>query len=196
MTPQRPSLEQKLQQWSNLPKECNRCDISKLCNHKVYHSSHIHTPPFTRIQPSRTDILFIGEAPGQTEYTHKEPFIGPAGDALRTIIAEAVPPTMSYTIVNAVLCTPFTDPSRYKIRIPSLSEVSECSKWLTTLCRKIKPRKVVALGAIADKAVGYIRMNIPLPEHLTITHPSRIMQSAKSDYEYDNAILKIQEYLK
>lgn len=195
MTKPHPSLENKLHQWASLARECSKCDISKYCTHKVYHLSKISHPSFTTMLPSRVDILFIGEAPGQSEYNESEPFIGQSGQVLRSIIEEAVPKHVTYTITNSILCTPFTDHTRYDIRAPSLSEIRECAGWLTTLCRKIRPKKVIAVGNVAEKSIKFIRMKIPLPEHIQIRHPSFIMRSSKFDYEFDNAVLQIQEYI-
>lgn len=147
---------------------------------------------FTPAPTQTIDILLIGEAPGQVEYAEKEPFIGPAGMTLQDIINEAIPPIFSYCIINSVMCTPFEDEYRYNIRMPSLSEVKECSAHLTRIAKTLKPKYVILLGKIAEKAFKYI--NCPLPIPLAVKHPSAIMQS-RTTYEYDNAVLKIKEYL-
>jgi uracil-DNA glycosylase family 4 len=182
-----PSAQFKLHHLArNHIEPCNLCDISKLCKHKVIYRM------FTPAPTQTIDILLIGEAPGQVEYAEKEPFIGPAGMTLQDIINEAIPPIFSYCIINSVMCTPFEDEYRYNIRMPSLSEVKECSAHLTRIAKTLKPKYVILLGKIAEKAFKYI--NCPLPIPLAVKHPSAIMQS-KTTYEYDNAVLKIKEYL-
>jgi uracil-DNA glycosylase family 4 len=176
--------------WSKELQSCNKCDISKYCDHKVTY--FIHSP---RISPF-IDILFIGEAPGESEYTNKEPFIGPSGQTLRAILDEALEPDISYCITNSILCTPFTSDSRYTIRTPSLSEVRECTVHLTTLCKQLQPKHVIALGKIAEKAIVEIRKKIILPTSIYILHPSMISQAKDYNYQFDKAVLTIQEYLK
>ena len=190
MIPSPLTTKQKLKIWANNVANCSKCDISKYCNHKVTH--YLFTPrPSTTVQ-----ILFIGEAPGESEYINKEPFIGPSGVCLRDIIDEAVPDGISFCITNSILCTPFTDESRYSIGTPSLSEVKECSTHLASLYRKIRPKYIVALGKVAEKAVIHLSKTLPIPHYIQILHPSKISQSKDYHYQFEKASLAIQEYLK
>lgn len=179
----------KLKIWSDDLQSCSKCDISKYCAHKVTYS--IHSP---RASPF-IDILLIGEAPGDSEYTNKEPFIGPSGHTLRAILEEALEPDISYCITNSILCTPFTSDHRATIRTPSPSEVKECAPHLTTLCKQLKPKHLIALGKIAEKSILELRKKIPLPPHIYILHPSMISQAKDYNYQFDKAVLAIQEYL-
>lgn len=182
-----PTARVKLNIWDKSVQPCTKCDISKLCKHKVTYFTYCPRPTKT------IDILFIGEAPGQVEYAEREPFIGPSGAVMREIIQESVPPHLSYCITNSILCTPFTDDTRYTIRTPSLSEVRECAAHLTRLIRYINPRKIILVGRIAEKAIKHV--TCPIPPTTAIRHPSAIMQDTKSTYEFDNAVLTIQRYL-
>jgi len=173
--------------WHHTVSSCAKCDISSFCKHKVTHSVYIPNQSIRRI-----DILFIGEAPGASEYNEQEPFIGPSGQVLRDIIKEAVPTDLSYCLTNSILCTPFTDASLYNIRQPSLSEVQECRGHIARLCKLIRPRYIILLGRVAQKT--YKQMGIPT-KALELPHPSHIMQSKKYHYEFDKAVLQIQEYL-
>lgn len=184
------SVKQKLRIWANEVEACNKCPISAYCDHKVTH--YVFTPkPKTSV-----DILFIGEAPGESEYINKEPFIGPSGACLRDIITEAVPDDISFCITNSILCTPFTDASRYSIGTPSLSEVKECNTHLQSLYRKIKPKYIVALGKVAEKAIVHLSKHIPIPHYIQVLHPSKIAQAKDYHYQFEKASLAIQEYLK
>lgn len=184
------SSKQKLRIWANEIASCSKCDISNYCDHKVTH--FLFTP---RPKPY-VDILFIGEAPGESEYLNQEPFIGPSGTCLREIIDDAVPNDISFCITNSILCTPFTDSSRYTIGTPSLSEVKECSPHLQSLYRKIKPKYIIALGKVAEKAVIHLSKTIHIPHYIQVLHPSKILQSKDYHYQFEKASLAIQEYLK
>lgn len=184
------SSKQKLRIWANEVASCSKCSISALCDHKVTHYIFAPKPrPYV-------DILFIGEAPGESEYINQEPFIGPSGICLREIIEDAVAPDISFCVTNSILCTPFTDESRYSIGTPSLSEVKECSTHLARLYKKIKPKYIVALGKVAEKAVIHLAKTLPIPHYVQVLHPSKISQATDYHYQFEKASLAIQEYLK
>lgn len=183
------TAKQKARVWADNLASCSRCDISKFCDHKVTH--YIYTP-----RPSAfVDILFIGEAPGESEYINEEPFIGPAGECLRAIIIETLADDISYCITNSILCTPFTDESRYKIGTPSLSEVKACQPHLVALYRKLQPKYIVCLGKTAEKAVLSMSRILPIKHYVQVLHPSRISQAKDYNYQFDKASLAIQEYI-
>src|SRR5690606_28959274 len=66
--------------YVTLANECTKCDISDFCTNKVTHrnSAELKVP---------VDVLFVGEAPGLTEYTLEEPFVGPSGEVLENLIS-------------------------------------------------------------------------------------------------------------
>ena len=171
--------------WSHDTQLCSKCDISLICKHKVTHRLH------TLSLSSRVEVMLIGEAPGESEYINKQPFVGPAGECLNTIIKEALKPTTSYIVTNAILCTPFKDFDRDSIRAPSNIEINACSSHIQSLVDAVRPKYFIALGRIAEKTCKLLK----IPHYIYVLHPSRIMQSTKSDYEYDNAILNIQRYV-
>jgi len=135
--------------------------------------------------------MFIGNAPNEQEYINKQPSVGQEGECLNTIIKEALQPTTSYIITNSILCTPFKDTDRDSIRAPNNIEISSCSSHIQSLVNEIRPKYVIALGRIAEKTCKLLK----IPHYIYVLHPSRIMQSTKSDYEYDNAILNIKRYV-
>lgn len=179
------SAKQLAASWSHQVQRCSKCDISLLCKHKVTH--RVHTISLS----SRVDVMLIGEAPGESEYANKQPFVGPAGTVLQTIIKEAFKPSTSYIITNAILCTPFKDIDRDSIRSPSNIEVNSCASHIQSLVETVRPKYFVALGRVAEKTCKLLK----IPHYIYVLHPSKIMQSSKSDWEYDNAILNIKNYI-
>lgn len=170
---------------SKQSQSCSICDISRFCTHKVTH--RIHNPH----NRDTLDILFLGEAPGESEYINKTPFIGPAGEFLNAIIEEALNPNTSYCITNAIWCVPYTDNTRSLYRSPFLSEIQGCGGNVRSTINLVKPKHFIALGAIAEKSFKYLKIT----NYCKISHPSAIMQSSKSSYEFDNAVLTIKQYL-
>jgi uracil-DNA glycosylase len=155
---------------------CHTCEISALCTHKV-----ILSPKNPNRYP---DLLFVGEAPGESEYICKEPFVGKAGQILREITAQLPDLTCVYT--NAVLCTPFIDTDLDDIRTPSPSEVKECSRHLAKIITYLSPVHIIAVGKIAERSLKALG-----EKHTTILHPSNMLRSSHQELEMQRALLKI-----
>lgn len=170
---------------TNDVQSCNQCDISKYCDHKVV--ARVHNPK----NKQSLDILFLGEAPGDSEYINKLPFIGPAGECLQSLISEAVDPDLTYIISNAIWCTPYDDSTKSKYHTPFLSEIAACSANVQRLIDISKSKLFVACGAIAEKSLKQLK----LPHYCRIMHPSAIMQASKYQYEFDNAVMTIKQYI-
>lgn len=96
-----------------------------------------------------SELLFVGEAPGEEEDLNGEPFIGKAGQLLTKIIS-----AMEYTreeifIANVLKCRPNMPEGEAGNRKPKPAEMATCLPWLTRQIELIKPRVIVALGATA-----------------------------------------------
>jgi uracil-DNA glycosylase family 4 len=168
-----------LKNWDKVVQQCNKCQISCWCRHKV---------TWFRSAPN-PKIVFVGEAPGDVEYGEKEPFIGPAGITLREIIDIAIP-DVPYILLNSIFCPPFTDSSILETRAPNKQELLNCAHHLRFIFQKLRIPKVVAVGKVAHRQLNYLKI-----DHIDILHTSRIMQSGKrQQYETDKAIQQIQTY--
>ncbi|MFF4528537.1 UdgX family uracil-DNA binding protein [Streptomyces sp. NPDC001407] len=101
-------------------------------------------------------LVLVGEQPGDQEDRQGKPFVGPAGGVLERALGEAgIDPADTY-VTNAVKHFKFEQAARGKRRIhkaPSLREISACKPWLAAELRLVDPEVVVALGAIAGKAL-------------------------------------------
>ena len=96
-----------------------------------------------------TELLFVGEAPGEEEDLRGEPFIGKAGQLLTKIIN-----AMEYTredifIANILKCRPDMPAGESGNRKPKPAEMATCLPWLTQQIDLIKPKVIVALGLTA-----------------------------------------------
>lgn len=131
------------------------------------------------------DVLFIGEAPGQSEDTIGQPFVGPAGCLLDNMISEAVQglcPTNTETslprlaFTNIVCCIPL-DESGDKVAEPDPAHAKACSERLIEFVDKVaQPKLVILVGKFAAKYVKKF-----MPKHtwptVEITHPAAILRS-------------------
>ena len=122
--------------WEELENEC------KVCTKCPLHETRTNVV-FGVGNPS-SEILFVGEGPGESEDLKGEPFVGRAGilldDMLKII---GLSRTKNIYIANIVKCRP---PGN---RDPAKSEREACISWLRAQYALIKPKIVVCLGRIA-----------------------------------------------
>lgn len=97
--------------------------------------------------PDQADLVIVGEAPGETEVTTGRPFVGRAGGVLNDALRAAGIDRMAAFVTNAVLCRPEGN------RTPEPSEVRACNGRLLAEVLGRRPRFVLALGAVAYKAL-------------------------------------------
>jgi uracil-DNA glycosylase family 4 len=95
----------------------------------------------------RADLMFIGEAPGADEDIQGEPFVGRAGQLLTNMIKAMGLTREDVYIANIIKCRP---PGN---RTPERDECETCSPFLMRQIGVVKPRVIVALGAVAAKTL-------------------------------------------
>lgn len=131
------------------------------------------------------DVLFIGEAPGESEDMIGVPFVGPAGNQLAKMwtaacayIGEGSSP--NYGITNIVGCIPRTpsDIGTGEIRTPHKEEAAACQPRLLEILALASPQKIVLLGDIAKRFFPKV-INAKLPRWdgklVCLPHPARIL---------------------
>ena len=104
----------------------------------------------------RAELMFIGEAPGADEDQQGEPFVGRAGQLLNNMIKAMGIQREDVYIANIIKCRP---PGN---RTPERDECETCSPFLMRQIAAIKPRAIVALGAVAAKTL--LAINAPMSE--------------------------------
>src|SRR6202166_146433 len=105
---------------------------------------------------ARAELMFVGEGPGADEDAQGEPFVGRAGQLLNNMIKAMGLRREDIYIANIVKCRP---PGN---RTPERDECETCSPFLMRQISVIKPKVVVALGAVAAK--NLLAMNAPMSE--------------------------------
>jgi uracil-DNA glycosylase len=122
---------------------CKACDLWKTGTQTVFGQG-----------PSKANIVFVGEQPGDREDRTGRPFVGPAGMLLdRALEAAGIDRSQVY-LTNAV--KHFKWEPRGKRRIhkkPRASEIEACKPWLVAELAVVKPQLVVCLGATAAQAL-------------------------------------------
>jgi uracil-DNA glycosylase len=95
----------------------------------------------------QAELMFVGEGPGADEDEQGEPFVGRAGQLLNKMIEAMGIKREDVYIANVVKCRP---PGN---RTPERDETETCSPFLMRQIEVIKPKAIVALGAVAAKSL-------------------------------------------
>jgi uracil-DNA glycosylase len=126
--------------------DCTRCRLHKQGRKQIVFG----------VGNPRAELMFIGEAPGADEDTQGEPFVGRAGQLLNNMIKAMGLRREEIYIANIIKCRP---PGN---RTPERDECETCSPFLMRQIATIKPKAIVALGAVAAKTL--LAVNAPMSE--------------------------------
>ena len=94
-----------------------------------------------------SELMFIGEGPGEQEDLQGEPFVGPAGKLLDDMLEMIDLDRSRVYIANIVKCRPPHN------RDPQFVEQKCCSEWLQRQIELVDPVLIVCLGRIAATAL-------------------------------------------
>lgn len=102
-------------------------------------------------------LLFVGEAPGQSEDAVGEPFVGKAGAIFDALVAAEIDPLgLTWAVINTVGCRPTQshplDPDERVNRTPRPEEMEACSPRFRLLLQAAHPTAVVHMGVTAFSA--------------------------------------------
>ena len=136
------------------------------------------------------DVLFVGEAAGDTEKVLGEPFVGPAGRLLDAMIEEALPKAKCF-FTNSIYCVP-TDPNTRRLRAPLKSEVTSCNTHLRDIITITKPKAIVAVGNVGDGACKKAKCHDQF-HYLKIMHPASILRQEDSELDYARTVHVLKE---
>lgn len=122
---------------------CRRCELYKDATQTVFGEG-----------PVGARIFFVAEQPGDKEDIGGRPLIGPAGQVFDACLAEVGIQRERCYITNAV--KHFRHIQRGKRRLhqrPSTSHIEACRWWLEQEIELVSPHIIVAMGAVAARAV-------------------------------------------
>ena len=109
--------------------KCTKCELSETRTNSVPGKGNF-----------KSDVIFVGEAPGKNEDERGEPFIGIAGKKLSDALENAGISRDDIYITNIVKCRP---PSN---RVPKTNERETCQEYLKQEISIIKPKLICILG--------------------------------------------------
>jgi DNA polymerase len=103
----------------------------------------------------RSQIMMVGEQPGDKEDLTGRPFVGPAGRVLDKAIAAAGLNREAVFVTNAVKHFKFEPRGKRRLhKKPNAYEIDRCRWWLDLERKIVKPQLMVALGATAARSIG------------------------------------------
>jgi uracil-DNA glycosylase family protein len=143
-----------------------------------------------------SDVMLVGEQPGDKEDQAGRPFVGPAGRLLDDALAEAGIDRSRAYVTNVV--KHFKWQARGKRRIhakPSWTEMMACKPWLEAELEAVKPEVLVCMGATASQALLGRQFRVTkergrqlgsdLAPHVVATiHPSAVLRADDREAEF------------
>jgi DNA polymerase len=123
--------------------ECQACDLFETGTQTVFGEG-----------PSKADVMFVGEQPGNEEDLKGHPFVGPAGRLLNQALEEAGIDRSKVYVTNVVKHFKWVPVGKRRIHAkPNAREIAACRPWLEAEIATVKPKVIVCLGATAAQAL-------------------------------------------
>ena len=124
------------EEWAQLQSECTACTGCVLCSGRHHVVFGVGNPA--------SQVMLIGEGPGENEDLQGEPFVGKAGQLLDKMLAAVdLDRKTNVYIANIVKCRPPHN------RDPLPEEQEACIGWLRRQVALVHPKIIVCLGRIA-----------------------------------------------
>lgn len=122
-----------LEALTKLCSQCTKCSLSQTRHNVVFGTGN-----------PKSEIMFVGEGPGENEDLQGEPFVGRGGQYLDKLLAAVdMSRHTNIYIANIVKCRPPQN------RDPLPEEAAACIGYLRNQVAIIRPKIIVCLGRIA-----------------------------------------------
>jgi len=148
--------------------------------------------------PERSDVMFIGEAPGFHEDRQGRPFVGAAGHFLDELLASIGLGRDSVYICNVIKCRPPQN------REPSPEEIAACKPYLDRQIELVAPKLIVTLGRFSmarwfpDARISRIHgqaKKIGGVVYYPMFHPAAALHQPRYRADIEQDMLKIPQLL-
>lgn len=181
----------KFNTWEDLIKECSECKKCELSNNRT-------NVVFGRGN-EESQLLIVGEGPGEQEDLKGSPFVGAAGQLLDLALNSCCIVPEDYYITNVVKCRPPAN------RNPNDIEVNTCLPYLRAQFAFIRPKIILCLGKIASTSL--ISPNIHITRDrgnwinkkgfyfMPTFHPAALLRDQSKKIEFMSDIMKVQKKL-
>lgn len=124
-------------------RDCHACPLWKPATQTVFGDGSVDA-----------EIMLIGEQPGLHEDIEGEPFVGPAGRVLDRALAEAGLERETLFLTNTVKHFKYEQRGTAKLhKRANAAEQAACRMWLAAELARVRPKIVIALGAMAAQTL-------------------------------------------
>lgn len=142
-----------------------------------------------------SDLMLIGEGPGDQEDKAGRPFVGRAGELLNHALAQIGLGRTEIWITNIVKCRAFEEVNYKKVnRPPKIEEINACFSFLEREIAGVNPKVIVALGSPSassllgknfktitqDRGKWFNYKNIKV---LPVFHPAYVLRQKGKTYD-------------
>ncbi len=122
---------------------CTACDLYKTGTQTVFGEGL-----------TDTEVMFVGEQPGDQEDKAGRPFVGPAGKLFDEALEDAGIDRGQVYVTNVVKHFKWRAGGKRRVhQKPNWSEIAACRPWLDAELAVVEPRVLVCLGATAAQAL-------------------------------------------
>lgn len=166
--------------------QCSACGLAPTRNHVVF-----------GVGPTPSEIVFVGEGPGQQEDLLGEPFVGAAGQLLDEMLSIIDLSRKNCYITNIVKCRPPRN------RDPMEEEQDACIGFLWEQLHILQPKIIVCLGRIAAKRLIHADFRITREHglwtqkdgvyYMAMYHPSALLRDTSKRPETFADLLSLRE---
>ncbi len=190
-----------IEELERLRKEAEECCKCRLCKTRK-------NVVFGEGDP-QTNLMFVGEAPGEQEDIQGRPFVGRAGQLLTKFLNLYGVSRNKVYITNVVKCRP---PGN---RNPAPDEIEACYPFLEKQIELISPKVILCLGAFAARTILNLPEKTPISKirgkefkvefggsEITVIptfHPAYLLRNRRGEPEFQRDLeraLKIAGFLK
>jgi uracil-DNA glycosylase len=143
-----------------------------------------------------SDVMLVGEQPGDKEDFAGRPFVGPAGKLLdEALEAAGIDRSRAY-VTNAVKHFKWQAKGKRRIHAkPAWAEIAACRPWLDAELDAVKPEVLVCLGATAAQALLGRQFRVTrergrpvdsdlAPNVVATIHPSAVLRADDREREF------------
>lgn len=193
---QRIPADATLAELRKLAAGCKACDLWRNATQTVFGEGG-----------GNSEVVLIGEQPGNQEDLQGRPFVGPAGGILDRALEQAGIERGAVYITNAVKHFKWTRKGKLRIhKKPRADEIEACRPWLDAEIALTRPKLIVCMGATAAQALLGRKfrltqhhgefISIPQKPPVTATiHPSAVLR-APTDEERHSMMEQLVDDLK
>jgi uracil-DNA glycosylase len=137
-------LQRSLDSLRQAAADCKGCDLWRTGTQTVFGEG----------PEQQTDVVFVGEQPGNQEDRTGHPFVGPAGRVLDQALQEVGIDRGRVYVTNAVKHFKWVPKGKARIHAkPNAREIRACGPWLHAELETVRPTVIVCLGATAAQAL-------------------------------------------